>query len=159
MRKESGRLEENVFISLGSNLGDKEEYLRHASQSLAALPRTRVTGKSGIVLTRPVGLAGQPEFLNQVQRLSTALSPEELLGHLLDIEKEMGRVRTVRWGPRVIDLDILFYGTVITSLPTLVLPHPEIWNRPFFIEMIREIDPAFLSRWGGKSNSREKEVK
>jgi 2-amino-4-hydroxy-6-hydroxymethyldihydropteridine diphosphokinase len=159
MRKESGRVEENVFISLGSNLGDKEENLRRASQSLAALPGIKVTGKSGIVLTRPVGLTGQPDFLNQVQRLSTGLSPEELLGYLLDIEKEMGRVRTVRWGPRVIDLDILFYGTVILSLPTLVLPHPEIRNRPFFMEMIREIDPAFLSRWEGMSNSRGKEAR
>jgi len=140
----NGLLEPNVFISLGSNLGDRQANLIKVSGEISRLPGTEITGESGARMTRPVGLSGQPDFLNQVKRLSTRLAPEELLETLLSIENRLGRVRTVRWGPRVIDLDILFYGYLESDADSLVLPHPEVWNRPFFLEMIREIDSRFL---------------
>ncbi|HUU29867.1 MAG TPA: 2-amino-4-hydroxy-6-hydroxymethyldihydropteridine diphosphokinase [archaeon] len=151
-------MEENVFVSLGSNLGDREANIRRASERLAALPQTEVTGASRVLLTRAVGPVEQPDFLNQVQRLATALVPEELIERLLLIEKDLGRVRTVRWGPRVIDLDILFYGMAAYSSRLLVLPHPEVWNRPFFLELIREIDAGFLSQWDRARESKNNQT-
>ncbi|MEA1997074.1 MAG: 2-amino-4-hydroxy-6-hydroxymethyldihydropteridine diphosphokinase [Gemmatimonadota bacterium] len=142
------RAGDNVFISLGSNLGEREAYLERAARMIAALPGVEVTGESGACFTSPVGpVPDQPDFLNQVLRVSTTLSAESLLEHLLAVENEMGRVRTVRGGPRVIDLDILFYGMERCDRPSLVLPHEEVRNRPFFLEMIREIDSGFLERW------------
>jgi len=145
-------------VSLGSNLGDREANIRRASERLAALPQTEVTGASRVLLTRAVGPVEQPDFLNQVQRLATALVPEELIERLLLIEKDLGRVRTVRWGPRVIDLDILFYGMAAYSSRLLVLPHPEVWNRPFFLELIREIDAGFLSQWDRARESKNNQT-
>lgn len=145
-------------MSLGSNLGDREANIRRASERLAALPQTEVTGASRVLLTRAVGPVEQPDFLNQVQRLATALVPEELIERLLLIEKDLGRVRTVRWGPRVIDLDILFYGMAAYSSRLLVLPHPEVWNRPFFLELIREIDAGFLSQWDRARESKNNQT-
>jgi 2-amino-4-hydroxy-6-hydroxymethyldihydropteridine diphosphokinase len=156
-------LEPNVFISLGSNLGDRQANLIKAAGELVLLPQTEITGESRARVTRAVGLSGQPDFLNQVKRLSTRLVPAELLESLLSIENRLGRVRTVRWGPRVIDLDILFYGYQQCNTDSLVLPHPEVWNRPFFLEMIQEIDRGFLQGWNrqdkpqGKSIGREVE--
>jgi 2-amino-4-hydroxy-6-hydroxymethyldihydropteridine diphosphokinase len=140
-------LEEDVFISLGSNLGDREENLRRASETLLLLPETQVTGRSRARMTAAVGRTDQPDFLNQVQRLSTSLHPVELLKNLLRIESDLGRVRTEHWGPRVIDLDLLFYGKAERETEFLVLPHREIWHRPFFLEMISEIDGSFIQRW------------
>jgi len=149
-------LEPNVFISLGSNLGDRQANLIKAAGELLRLPQTEITGESRAHLTGAVGLGGQPDFLNQVKRLSTGLAPDELLNSLLSIENRLGRVRTVRWGPRVIDLDILFYGYQHCNTDSLVLPHPEVWNRPFFLEMIREIDARFLEQWNRQDNPLEK---
>ena len=143
-------MERNVFISLGTNLGQLEENLRRASVEVAALSGVRVTGRSKPLLTSPVGLKDQPDFLNQVQRLSSSVLPEELLKDLLGIEKEMGRVRKRRWGPRIIDLDLLFYGDTVCSTKRLVLPHPQIWERRFFLEMIDQIDGKFLQKWAQK---------
>ena len=143
-------MERNVFISLGTNLGELEKNLRRASTAVAALPGVRVTGRSKPLLTSPVGLKDQPDFLNQVQRLATSVSPGELLKLLLGIEKEMGRVRKRRWGPRIIDLDLLFYGDTACSTRRLVLPHPQIWERRFFLEMIDQIDGTFLQKWAQK---------
>jgi len=143
-------VERNVYISLGTNLGELEENLRRASDAIVALPGVRVTARSEPLLTRPVGLKDQPDFLNQVQRLATSLSPEGLLKRLLGIEDEMGRVREQRWEPRIIDLDLLFYGNRVYNTRRLVLPHPQIWKRRFFLEMIDEIDDTFLRKWARK---------
>ena len=143
-------MERNVYISLGTNLGELEENLQRASEAIVALARVRVTGCSEPLLTRPVGLKDQPDFLNQVQRLATSLSPEGLLKRLLGIEDEMGRVREQRWEPRIIDLDLLFYGDRVCNTKRLILPHPQIWKRRFFLEMIDEIDDMFLRKWARK---------
>ena len=140
-------MESNVFISLGTNLGELEENLKRASAALDSLKDVRITGRSTVVLTKPVGLQDQPDFLNQVQRLSTSLAPEKLLKELLEIEDQMGRVRGRHWGPRIIDLDLLFYGNKVRNSKRLVLPHPQIWKRRFFLEMIEQIDRTFLQDW------------
>lgn len=149
MNEHGGRndVEENVFISLGSNLGEREENLRRADESVAGLGGTEITGRSVARTTAAVGVEDQPDFLNRVLRLRTALGPRELLEHLLAIENGMGRVRRLRWGPRIIDLDILFYGCRRVEEAGLDLPHPEVWNRPFFLEMTEEIDSRFLRQW------------
>lgn len=139
--------ETNVFISLGANLGDKSASLALARRKVKRLERTGIEAASSERITEPVGLLGQPEFLNQVLRLSTELVPQDLLERLQAIERAMGRVRTVRWGPRVIDIDILFYGRRRMDTEKLVLPHPEIWRRPFFQELIAELDSRFLHGW------------
>ncbi len=139
--------ETNVFLSLGANLGDKPANLARARQEITNLELTAVEAASVQRLTQPVGLSGQPEFLNQVLRISTALEPLELLNSLLEIEITLGRVRLERWGPRVIDIDILFYGLRRIDSDQLVLPHPELRNRPFFLEMVTEIDSRFLCGW------------
>ncbi len=154
-------LQRNVYISLGTNLGELEKNLQRASAAVAALEGVMVTGRSMILLTRPVGLTEQPDFLNQVQRLATSLSPEKLLKSLRQIENQMGRVRSKRWGPRIIDLDLLFYGDLVRNSRRLTLPHPQIWERRFFLEMIDQIDSAFLKEWAGKhaGETHEKERK
>jgi 2-amino-4-hydroxy-6-hydroxymethyldihydropteridine diphosphokinase len=140
-------VESNAFVSLGTNLGELEENLKRASAALVSLKDVRVTGCSTAVLTKPVGLKDQPDFLNQVQRLATSLTPEKLLKGLIGIEDEMGRVRGRHWGPRIIDLDLLFYGNTVRNSKRLVLPHPQIWKRRFFLEMIEQIDGTFLQNW------------
>jgi len=139
--------EEYVFVSLGSNLGDSWEYVRRASALVAALPGVRVTDRSPFVRTRPVGHTSQPDFVNRVLWLSCSIGPERLLRGLLSVELRLGRKRRLRWGPRTIDLDILFYGDRVQSGPRLTLPHPEVWNRPFFLELVSALDPQFLRRW------------
>lgn len=136
-----------VFVSLGGNLGNLRANLARARTKIAELDCTDLESASAQRLTEPVGVVGQPEFLNQVLRLSTGLEPQALLDCLLEIEKGMGRVRTSRWGPRIIDLDILFYGALRLETPSLVLPHPEVWVRPFFLDMIGELDSTFLQEW------------
>jgi 2-amino-4-hydroxy-6-hydroxymethyldihydropteridine diphosphokinase len=139
--------ETEVYLSLGANLGDRQASLARARLEIGRLKRTAVQAASQERMTEPVGLLEQSEFLNQVLRLSTELEPLELLERLLEIERSMGRVRSVRWGPRVIDIDILFYGRARIDTGQLVLPHPEIWNRSFFLEMVAEIDSRFLDSW------------
>ena len=134
---------DKVFVSLGTNLGALENNLGRALMLIEKLPLTRITGRSRQQLTSPVGLAGQPDFLNQVIRLSSGLPPEELLECLLEIEGRMGRLRRERWGRRLLCLDIPYYGNAVRSGSRLKLPHPEIGNRPFFSQMVAEIDPDF----------------
>lgn len=145
--KESGGYEDDVFVSLGSNLGDRWEYVRLAGVLMSALPETLITGRSRPRLTRAVGIESQPDFVNRVLRLSTRLEPDALMRELLRAEIRLGRRRRVRWGPRTIDLDILFFGLRCGSGATVTLPHPEVWNRPFLLDMVREIDPDFPVRF------------
>ena len=140
-------VESKVFVSLGANLGRREASFERARQRIGSLPGTEITGESAERSTAPVGLTDQPEFLNQVVRLSTSLEPCELMDALLEIERSLGRVRSGRWGPRTIDLDILFYGRLRMDTPELRVPHPELKNRPFFLEMVAEIDGDYLSEW------------
>lgn len=131
-----------AFVALGSNLASP---LRQAEQALAALdrlPDTRVIRRSSFYRTPPLGPAGQPDYLNAVVQLETALSPLALLHALQQIEQQQGRVRTAeRWGPRTLDLDLLLYGEVIMQTPELTLPHYAMQTRAFVLLPLAEIAP------------------
>jgi 2-amino-4-hydroxy-6-hydroxymethyldihydropteridine diphosphokinase len=131
-----------VYVALGSNLGDREGHLAHARQRLAALPHTRLIAASGIEETLPLGPVPQGPYLNQMALLDTSLTPGELLAHLHAIEAERGRERAVRWGPRTLDLDIVRFGDIELSGPDLVVPHPELRHREFWLREIAELDAA-----------------
>jgi 2-amino-4-hydroxy-6-hydroxymethyldihydropteridine diphosphokinase len=133
-----------VYIGVGSNLGDREFLIRKAIEELRDLPHTVVARVSSLYDTDPVGDEDQPSYLNAVVRVETALPPRELLWHLLLIETRMGRVRSQRWAPRPIDLDILFYGKEIIDEPDLSVPHPEAHHRAFVLVPLAEIDPEFI---------------
>lgn len=133
-----------AFVGIGSNLGDREFLIRNAVEGLRAIPRTAVLRVSSLYDTDPVGEVEQPQFLNAVAWLETELLPRELLWHLLLIEKRMGRVRTQKWGPRSIDLDLLFHGDTMLDEPDLKVPHPEAHRRAFVLHPLHELDPDFV---------------
>ena len=130
------------FIGLVSNRGDKEKNLHQALQLLAA--KARVQRVSGFYETEPVGFEDQPWFLNAVAELETGLVPRQLLDFLLSVEAALGRTRSTRWGPRAIDLDLLFYGNEIIDEPGLKIPHPELHKRRFVLEPLAELAPDFV---------------
>lgn len=131
-----------VYIGLGTNLGDREENLAQARDLIAAIPDSRILGMSSIYQTEPWGKTDQPDFLNQVLVFETDLLPTDLLHALQDVEISMGRVRNEKWGPRIIDLDILLYGDQIINESYLTIPHPFLTERSFVIIPLLEIDPA-----------------
>ena len=132
-----------VYVGIGSNLGDREFLIRKAVESLRQLPQTNVSGVSSLYDTEPVGETEQPPFLNAVAWIETELTPRELLWQMLLIEKRMGRVRSKRWGPRSIDLDLLFYDDELIEEPDLRVPHPEAHRRAFVLLPLLELDPNF----------------
>ncbi|HET7498049.1 MAG TPA: 2-amino-4-hydroxy-6-hydroxymethyldihydropteridine diphosphokinase [Candidatus Eisenbacteria bacterium] len=132
-----------VYVGIGSNLGDREFLVRKAVESLRQLPQTNVSGVSSLYDTEPVGETEQPPFLNAVAWIETELLPRELLWQMLLIEKRMGRVRSKRWGPRSIDLDLLFYDDELIDEPDLQVPHPEAHRRAFVLYPLLELDPNF----------------
>ena len=129
-----------MYVALGSNVGDRAAHLAHARARLAALPRTRLLKQSRVEETAPLGPVPQGTYLNQMVLLDTALEPHELLVRLHAIEAERGRVRTVRWGPRTLDLDIVRFGDRTVRDPDLSIPHPELPNRGFWLREIAELD-------------------
>jgi 2-amino-4-hydroxy-6-hydroxymethyldihydropteridine diphosphokinase len=131
-----------VFIGLGTNLGDRGANIERAKKMLARIPGLAVVRESSLEETRPVDVTDQPDFLNQVVMVETDMAPLELLRHLRMIESAMGRVRTVPKGPRVIDLDMLLYGSESLDTVELRLPHPEITRRPFVLRHLLEISPG-----------------
>jgi len=140
-----------VFVGIGSNLGDREFLIRKAIEGLRDLPRTVVVRVSSLYDTDPVGDTDQPAYLNAVACLETGLPARDLLWQMLLIETRMGRVRRQRWGPRPIDLDLLFYGKEIIREPDLTVPHPEAHRRAFVLVPLAEIEPAFVHPGTGES--------
>ncbi|MDQ3109013.1 MAG: 2-amino-4-hydroxy-6-hydroxymethyldihydropteridine diphosphokinase [Bacteroidota bacterium] len=134
----------SVFISLGSNLGARKAHLDKAILLISQLPSTTLVSCSGMYTTAAWGKTDQPDFLNMVIQISSSLLPDELMKSLLRLEEQIGRVRDEQWGPRIIDLDILFYGNKIHLSPTLTVPHPEIQNRNFVLVPLQEIAPDFV---------------
>ena len=128
-----------IYLSLGSNLGDRAENLRAAVEALA--PEIRVIKKSSIYETPPWGVREQPPFLNQVLLTESNLPPRALLRFLKEREKILGRVPSFRYGPRLIDIDILFYDDLLLESPTLTLPHPRIPERAFVLVPLVELAP------------------
>jgi 2-amino-4-hydroxy-6-hydroxymethyldihydropteridine diphosphokinase len=132
---------QTAFLGLGGNQGDRAALLAEALLRLHRTPGAAVVAVSALYATAPVGLADQPEFLNAAAEISTSLPPEELLAACLRIESELGRVRTVRWGPRTIDLDLLFYGDLRRTDDGLTLPHPRMAERAFVLAPLAELAP------------------
>jgi 2-amino-4-hydroxy-6-hydroxymethyldihydropteridine diphosphokinase len=134
-----------AFISVGSNLGDPLENCRRAVQRLAAEEGIRVTGRSRIYRTEPVGYTDQAWFVNQVVRVETELGPEALLNRLQALERGLGKsAPAVRFGPRVIDLDLLLFDRQVIEAPGLVLPHPRMHTRRFVLKPLCDIDPGIV---------------
>jgi len=131
-----------VFLALGSNLGNRLENLQHAVNRLA--PFVQISHVSSIYETEPWGITEQPRFLNMVVEGETALAPEELLGALKTRERELGRTETVRYGPRLIDIDILFYDDLIYKSDALEIPHPRLAERRFVLVPLADIAPDLL---------------
>ncbi len=130
-----------AYVALGSNVGDRAATLASARAALAQLPATRLLAATPVEETVPLGPVPQDSFLNQMVALETRLAPAELLDRLQAIENDHGRVRTVRWGPRTLDLDIVRYETATVATPRLTVPHPELPHRDFWqreLALLRE---------------------
>lgn len=133
-----------AFVGLGSNLGERESMIRLALDDLARLPSTTLVRASSLYDTEPVGDTEQPGFLNAVAQVETELTARQLLWNLLLIERRLGRARTRHWGPRVIDLDLLLYGSEVLDEPDLKVPHPELIHRSFVLVPLVELDPLVV---------------
>jgi len=128
-----------IFLSLGSNLGDRLDNLRKAISSLP--PNIQPIAQSSVYVTEPWGYYDQPTFLNLVIKASTSLDPYEVFTFVKEIEVSMGRQETFRFGPRLIDLDILFYDELVLNSPELTIPHPRLAERAFVLIPLAEIAP------------------
>lgn len=130
-----------VYIALGSNIGDSEKYLNDAVTKLNELPNTEVEICSQYYVTPPYGMVEQDDFLNACLKLWTLMTPEELLEELHKIEQGAGRERIIHWGPRTLDLDIIFYDDLVMEKEELCIPHVEMHKRKFVLEPLHEIAP------------------
>ena len=130
---------ERVFLGLGGNLGDAQAAMAAALRLIAADPGTAVRRVSSLYRTPPWGKTDQPDFLNAVAELRTRLSPRGLLDLCLEAERQLKRVRGERWGPRLIDMDILAYGERLIDEPGLVVPHPRLHQRAFVLIPLAQI--------------------
>jgi 2-amino-4-hydroxy-6-hydroxymethyldihydropteridine diphosphokinase len=126
-------------VALGSNLGDREGYLRAAREAIASLPGTRLIAASTIEETEPLGGMQQSPYLNQMVVLETRLEPRALLEALQEIERQQGRQREERWGSRTLDLDIVRFGDRRLNERDLIIPHPELSNRDFWRRELAEL--------------------
>ena len=138
-----------TYLSLGANLGNREETLREAVQKLGALEGVKIVAVSSVYETEPWGKSDQPSFLNIAVTVETTLAPEALLALTQSIETALGRVRHERWGPRTIDVDILHIEGVERNTPELTLPHPYMTERAFVLVPLSEIAPDLVV--GGKT--------
>ena len=142
-----------ALVALGSNLGDRRTHITSALVALASLPLTRFVARSTIFETEPVGAPNQPRYYNAAARIETRLSARALLDALLEIERSLGRDRAgaERWGPRIIDLDLLFYGDQRIDEPGLSVPHPHLHERGFVLQPLSEIAPEFRHPASGRT--------
>ena len=141
-----------TYLLLGSNEGDRKVWLQKAI-SLIAEKCGAIVKRSSIYQTAAWGITEQPDFLNMVLEVETNLGPEDLLQSILEIETAMGRHRTVKWGPRIIDIDILFYNKLTLSNPELVIPHPFLQDRRFTLMPLAELAPDYIHPVFAKSVS------
>jgi 2-amino-4-hydroxy-6-hydroxymethyldihydropteridine diphosphokinase len=131
-----------IFLLLGTNQGDKTKNLKQAIAAIGRLPAV-IINESSIYRTAAWGKTDQHEFYNQVIEIGTVLTPQQLLKNILEIETDMGRVRNEKWGPRIIDIDILFYQDAAVNDDNLTIPHPGITGRRFTLIPLVEIAPEF----------------
>jgi 2-amino-4-hydroxy-6-hydroxymethyldihydropteridine diphosphokinase len=142
-------MEHIVYLALGTNMGNRLANLKAAINNLT--PQLAVKNKSSVYETPPWGFTQQAEFLNQVVMAETYLQPQALLGHLKRLETALGRVPNFQDGPRLIDIDILFYDDLVLDTPPLTIPHPRMYNRPFVLVPLAEIAPDLIHPQFGKS--------
>lgn len=133
-----------AFVALGSNLGDKQGYLDGAVEALGKDENIRIKQVSPYLVTRPYGGVEQDDFLNAAMEIETLYAPEELLDALHTLEQAAKRERLVHWGPRTLDLDILFYDDLVQEDNTLTIPHPDLQNRDFVLKPMAELAPRFV---------------
>ena len=133
-----------ALIAIGSNLGTPKKNCIEAIDIISSSPGIKTISKSSFYQTAPVGNTEQNWFINSVIKISTQLNPDILLAVLLEIESKMGRIRKEKWGPRIIDLDLLFYDNLIIKIKDLTLPHPEIQKRNFVLQPLNEIEENFI---------------
>jgi len=143
-----------AYIGIGSNLGDKPGNFRRAIEALGSDPRNRLVRSSPLYCTEPVGKTDQDWFVNGVVSVETSMRPGELLEFLLSIERKMGRVREEKWGPRTIDLDILFCEDQILNDTDLQVPHPRLHERRFVLIPLKDVAPDLVHPVLGKTVSR-----
>jgi 2-amino-4-hydroxy-6-hydroxymethyldihydropteridine diphosphokinase len=136
----------DVFIGIGSNLGNREDNCNDAIRRLSR-PGIEIIARSSMYETEPWGVTDQPKFINMVIRIGTGMEPSELLEALKEIERNMGRADTGKWGPRVIDLDILLYGNLVIDKPGLTIPHPHMFERDFVLKPLSEIAPEIIRNY------------
>ena len=130
-----------AYVGLGSNMDGPREHVLQGLEALGALPETRVAARSSLYRSAPQGYAQQPDFVNAVAKLETALAPEPLLAALHEIEARHGRNRTFQNAPRTLDLDLLLYGAESIASALLVVPHPRMHERAFVLMPLLELDP------------------
>ena len=131
-----------AYLGLGTNLGDRQKNLEDAIKAISL--KMNVLQKSSVYETKAWGYTNQPDFLNQVIEVNTALTPLKLLNFVKRTETELGRVENFRYGPRLIDIEILFYGTVIRNTTRVQIPHPRLHERAFVLVPMAEIEPDFV---------------
>jgi 2-amino-4-hydroxy-6-hydroxymethyldihydropteridine diphosphokinase len=136
--------QEVVYLGLGSNIGDKVANCQLALAEIAASNHHHITAVSSLYKTEPIGYRDQDWFINCVAEVSTALQPRPLHAFLQGIEKDMGRQKTFRMGPRIIDLDILFYGDEVIADTDLIIPHPHLHERGFVLVPLAELAPGLF---------------
>ncbi len=137
-------MQKTAFIGIGSNQGLARENCVQAVKELDSLAEVWTELSSSFYETAPIGIENQDWFINSVIKIKTTLLPLNLLDNLLAIEGKMGRVRRIKWGPRIIDLDLLFYEDLIITETNLKVPHPELHKRKFVLEPLKEIAPKLL---------------
>ena len=144
-------MSETTFIGVGSNLGDKLENCRKAIERVGEIPGCRVTGQSDFFRTSPVGVEGHDWYVNAAFSIEADISAYQLLKSLLAIEKDLGRIRSEKWDPRTIDLDILLYGRVVINEKYLTIPHPYMHLRKFVLLPMSQLIPGLVHPVLGKT--------
>lgn len=130
-----------AFVAIGSNMGEKESYIENGIRELAAMPEIRVEKVSDLIVTKPYGGVEQDDFVNGAIKLRTLLTPNELLDALHEVEKHANRERLVHWGPRTLDLDIIFYDDLVYEEDDLIIPHVDMANRDFVLKPLLDLCP------------------
>lgn len=140
-----------AYLGIGSNMGDKKAYLEDAVRKISAHAKIRKVRCAEMIITAPYGGVEQDDFLNSAIELETLLTPYELLAFLQELEADAGRERLIHWGPRTLDLDILFYQDFISDDPALTVPHPDMENRLFVLEPLFQLCPYYMNPVIGKN--------